>query len=211
VPLPTEPLAAPVPPPVAIVYVERIRRRRWPWVLGGLLMVTLLCCGAGGAWFAPIGAQWPAHIAVGARAGGYIKDTGIATSIVADQVTLHMDAQLPIEGAAAARLTDPAHAGRYILFLGATRLITDPAGELNAAIASSRTSMGLTEVTPYDPGRLGGEVRCAHGRDNRDTAIVVCAWIDHGSEAVAAFYGSWSLDESATAFEAIRADVLTRH
>jgi hypothetical protein len=214
--LPTEPIGQPWPvdagyPGPQIVYVEAPRRRRWPWVVGILAGITVLCCGIAGAWWQPIGAQWPAHLSVGAQAGGLNKDNSVATAIIADQVTLHMDAELPIEGSVAAKLDDPAHHGRYVLLLGATRLIIDPGGELNQTIDASRSSMQLSAVTVEDPGPLGGDLRCAHARDGQGTSIQACVWIDHGSEAVALFYGSWSLDEAAATLRAIRADVLTRH
>jgi hypothetical protein len=220
--LPNDPWMATAPvgqyPPVdpgypapQVVYVQVPRKRRWPWVVGILVGITVLCCGAVGAWWQPIGAQWPAHLSVGAQAGGLVKDNSIATAIIADQLTLHMDAELKIEGSVAAKLDDPDHVGRYVLLLGATRLIVDPEGELNQAINDSRSTMDLSAVAVEDPGPLGGFLRCAHARDGQGTLIQACVWIDHGSEAVALFYGSWSLDEAAATLRAIRADVLTRH
>jgi hypothetical protein len=202
------PMAPNAPPQV--VYVERRRRRKWPWVVGTLVVLLLACCGIGAAVFAPIGKQWPAHVAVGGTAGGFTKDTGVVASVVADQVAQRMKAQLPVEGAFAAKLDDPHNANRWVLLIGATRLIMDPSSELNAAIKQSTKSMQLTGVHKVAAGALGGEMRCARGRDDHNTAITVCAWIDHGSEAVGLFYGKWSVDAAAAEFRAIRSDVLTR-
>ena len=199
-----------IPPPPQVVYVERRRRRKWPWVLGVLSVLTLGCCGVGAAIFAPIKGQWPAHIAVRGTAGGMTKDTGVVASLVADQVAQRMKASLPVEGAFAAKLDDPANSSRWVLLIGATRLIMDPSGEMKTAINQSAKSMRLTGVREVDAGPMGGDMRCAKGRDDHNTPITVCAWIDHGSEAVGLFYGKWSIDAAAEKFRAIRADVLTR-
>ena len=193
-----------------VVYVERRRRRKWPWVVGALAVVVIACCGVGGAVLAPIGDQWPAHVAIGGTAGGLTKDTNVVASVIADQVAYRMKAELPVEGAFTAKLNDPANGGRWVLLIGATRLIFHPGGELDEAIKQSTKSLQLTGVHTEDPGPLGGQIRCAKGRDDRNTPITVCAWIDHGSEAVGLFYGRWSVDGAAAEFRSIRADVLTR-
>jgi hypothetical protein len=193
-----------------IVYVERRRRRKWPWLVAAFAL-CLVCCGACGALVAPITAQWPAHVSIGSQAGGLQKDAGIAATLIAGEVSQQIRTNISVEGSFAAKLDDPRDKSRWVLFLGATRMILDPGSEMDSAIKSSRNSLQLTDVATYEPGPMGGQLRCGKGRDDHDTRIAVCAWIDHGSEAIGFFYGSWPVNAAAAEMRAIRSDVLSRH
>src|SRR5262249_15356415 len=79
---PVDPWAgsAPVVPPGTtvepyVIMVDRPRKRRWPWVVGGLAAVMLLCCGIGAAVWAPIAKEYPAHLQLGQSAAGYERVT----------------------------------------------------------------------------------------------------------------------------------------
>lgn len=69
--------AAPVPPPEPeprVVYAERPRRRRWPWVLGVLTALSLGCCGVLAAVTAPMREQWPVRAQIGGEVAGLVRD-----------------------------------------------------------------------------------------------------------------------------------------
>jgi hypothetical protein len=193
-----------------VIYVERPRRRKWPWLVG-ILALGLICCGACGALVAPVTEQWPEHVSIGAVAGGFKKDTGLAATLIAGEVAAQIRANIPVEGSFAAKLDDPHDKSRWVLLMGATRMIINPGDELDSAIRQSTKPLQLIDVSGFDPGPYGGQLRCGKGRDDHNTPIAVCAWIDHGSEAVGFFYGKWSTSGAAAEMRAIRGDILTRH
>jgi hypothetical protein len=195
------------PGPAYVVYVERPRRRRWPWTLTTAALLGALCCGAGAVLTAPIWEQYPATVSVGESVAGLQQVHSAEIDARAHEMVLSLRAEQGADQAFAAMLADPADSERQVIIVGGTRFILDPGRELDNAIRGQNTH--VTDIVPYDPGVLGGELRCGSGQDN-GAPIVVCAWIDHGSVGLGLFYGGREPAESAQLFSAIRAEILHR-
>jgi hypothetical protein len=195
-------------PPVRVVYVERRRRPRWPWVVGTLSVLFVACGVLGVAVTAPILAEHPATVTIpeATVAGFTVAHTSEYDTQTAD-LERRIRQEQKVDNAFARVLVDPRSAARPVFFFGATRLILDPDGELTKAM---RELTNATDATAYNPGRLGGKLRCANVKGDDGGRAVACAWIDHGSVGVTVCPGGRSMDDCAAALGRIRAEVLTR-
>ena len=77
-------------------------------------------------------------------------------------MVLSLRADQGADQAFAAVLADPADSERQVIIVGGTRFILDPARELDNAIREQ--GKHITEIVAYDPGAMGGELRCGDGR-----------------------------------------------
>jgi hypothetical protein len=163
------PAQRPLPPPR--------RRRRWPRNLAVLTLLGVVCCCGVPAYFA-----WPA--------AGQYPVTAVLPDAVADLNLRDDRAARRAADALAAELNDAsAFAGVYsdgngkrVTVFGVTGLRLTPEQDVQAQIEHLRTEYDLRDVQPYDLGVTGVHERCGVGR--RDgSAVVVCAWADHGSLA----------------------------
>jgi len=103
---------------------------------------------------------------------------------------------------------DPNANDRNAYVFGGTLLVWDPAGTMRQAIQDAGTS--ISDVTSLDAGSMGGELKCANGKDDKRKAIVICAWVDHGSVGIGVFYGGRSMLDSAAFLRALRAAIIIR-
>ncbi|WP_117210077.1 hypothetical protein [Allorhizocola rhizosphaerae] len=187
-----------------IVFVERPRKRKWPWVLGIIGTLCVLCSGLCLAATIPLREQWPARIAaMPDELAGLRRERDPLVNLVAAAAEREIRNEQIVDDAFAAMYGDPKSKDRQVLVFGATLLILDPPGELKKAIAGAGKS--ISEVTPFDEG-----ISCANGKDDKDKPIVVCAWIDHGSMGVGLFYGARSMPASAAWLRALRNEIILR-
>ncbi|MEV4413445.1 hypothetical protein [Catellatospora sp. NPDC049609] len=194
-----------------VVYVERPRRRRWPWVLGVLTALSLGCCGVLAAVTAPMRAQYPVRAELGATVAGLVRDDSPEVRRAADELLAKIHKEQDVRDAAVAKLDDPKAPGRRpLVLIVATRFILDPGGELDRALDGvGRTR--LTDRRGYAAGPRGGHLRCGKTKDTGSgEAVVACAWIDHGSLGVGLFYGGRSMDDSAALLRRVRDAVLVK-
>lgn len=227
----TDPPTAPLPPPVdpwsgrapvpqppptgvmpQVVFVEVPRRKRWPWVLGGFGIIVLLCCGscfALNAFTAPIRAQYPAQVGPMPREfdGLRLSNDPIVRTVAAVAVE-RFRLEPYVDDAFAALYDDPKARERQMVVFGATAFVLDPAGELDKQI--KRAGDTLSGVTSYPPGVMGGRLKCANGRDDKDKPVVLCAWIDHGSVGVGMCYGRRPMDQCAALLGTLREKIIVR-
>ncbi len=190
-----------------VIFVERPRRRRWPWVVGTLALLTLVCCGAAVALTAPIRAQHPATVTIPDEVAGLRVVTGQDIDRETDRLELEIRQQFEVDEAFARVLEDPDAPERPVYLFGATRLILDPPGDLTKAM---RDIANASEIRTYDPGELGGHLRCGNHIGEDGARAVACAWIDYGSIGVGLFPGGRPMDECAALLSAIRSAVLAR-
>ena len=204
---PVVPTTSVMPDPYVIV-VERRRRRRWPWVIGGLAVLSVLCCVGALVLWAPIGREYPAYLELGDRvvAGLSRTDNPEFRQAAADMM-VEMYREHGVSDAVAAVLLDPADERRTVILIGATKLFLDPAKAMDGAIRSVGGSR-LKDLTPYP--NLGGHLTCGNAVDDKEAPVVVCAWIDHGSIGVGIYYGSWTMDECASKLRDIRVEIVRR-
>jgi hypothetical protein len=210
-PPPSQPQYGPDPgyqPQPQVIFVEVPRKRRWPWVLGIFVLLMLLCCGICTAIVAPLFGEYPSGVgAMPAQVGGLQKDTNGLTRLIEGEAVFRIRTSDFVDDAFAGNYLDPASAQRNAIFFGGTGLIWDPPGTMKAVVQGAGS---LTEVTDFKPGPLGGQLKCANGTDDQGKAVVMCAWIDHGSLGVGLFYGGRAMPESAELTRLLRAAVIIR-
>jgi hypothetical protein len=98
--------------------------------------------------------------------------------------------------------------GKRVTLFGVTGWRFTPDSDAEAEIERLADDFGFDAATPYDTGEVGVTELCATGRAN-GSAVVVCAWADHGSMA-AVLLTRRSQDESADLVGRLREAVLTR-
>jgi hypothetical protein len=205
--------SAPVAPPPGgptdpvVVYVERPRRRRWPWIVGGLATLALLCCVAGIVIWTPISREYPAHLELGDAAAGFERVRDPEIDRVAAELVLEMFREYDVDDGLAAMLSDPAEPQRRVILLAATKLFFDPDKELDQAVRGV-TDRPIRNVTDYH--HLGPNLQCADTEDDQSQAVIVCAWVDHGSIGLGIFYGAWAMDDAAVTLRDLRGAVVRR-
>jgi hypothetical protein len=190
-----------------VIVVERPRRRRWPWVLGSLAMVALVCCVGAVVVWTPIGKEYPAYLEVGDGVAGLSRVNSPDFNLASAEMVAKMYRDQHVDDAVAAVLSDPARPRRIVILVGATKLILNPSGELDKALRGV-AGASLRDVTAYD--RLGANLTCARAVDDKNQPVLVCAWMDHGSVGLGFFYGSWVMDDCATTLKTIRDAVVRR-
>ncbi|HZN74915.1 MAG TPA: hypothetical protein VFC00_25045 [Micromonosporaceae bacterium] len=185
-------------PPHWVPQPPRRRRRRFPWTLFVLTTLTALCCCGCIYWVKPFYDQYPTSVAVPpAQVAGLTRledpDTTEPLKIKA------RTERLLAENVFAEVYRDSRN--RRVTVVGATGFILDPEGDL----AGELEKLGLTGVTPVEPGPLGGHQRCGKAGDNG----AVCGWADHGSIAVATFAGR-GVQDSARLLRELRGALVQR-
>ncbi|WP_212845353.1 hypothetical protein [Catellatospora sp. IY07-71] len=188
--------------------VERPRRRRWPWVLAVLALLSFGCCGVLALVSEPIRDQYPVRAVVGTEIAGLRKDASPQMQAVESKLVADIRAQRDRAGAIGVKLDDPKAKNKPILLAVVTTLILDPTGELDQLMAKAGDGT-LRNVQAFDALPRGGELKCAH-TDSKVGEVVVCGWIDHGSLGIALFFGGRSIADSAQKFQQIRAEILVK-
>jgi len=206
---------APVVPPGSaepvepyVIVVERPRKRRWPWVVVGLAALMLVCCVGAIAVWTPISKEYPASLDVVDTAAGLNRMQDAETEAATDKLVVEMFREYDVDNGLAEIYFDPATPERRVVLLAATKLILDPAKELDNGIRGV-AGRPIDNLTNY--GHLGGHQKCADTEDDDKVSVVICAWADHGSIGLGIFYhDSWTMDACATVLRDLRAPVVRR-
>jgi hypothetical protein len=191
-----------------VIFVERRRRRRWPWFVGALASFCVICSLVGWVATGSIRDQYPAHIAIPADGVAGLR---VLTGADIDTETNKLERQIRqdqgVDEAFARVLQDPAANDQPVYLFGATKLILDPSGELDKAM---RDLANASNIQKFDPGALGGYLRCGSFVGDDAKPAVACAWIDYGSIGVAVCPGGRSMDRCKSLLGDIRAAILVR-
>ena len=203
------PMAGPLARPPAPVRPPSTRRRRWPWVLLVLGVLSVLCCCgcAGLAW--PYLRQYPTTVTLPARAAGLSRlDDADSRQVEAQLKVKLRTEQLLAEGVFAGRYAVPGDESAPVTLFGTTGFHLSPDKDLDAALSGLTDQLALTGVRTVPAGDLGGFERCGSGESD-GTAITVCGWADHGSLAIGLFPRR-DLDQGAQLLRELRAAVTHR-
>ncbi|WP_157411099.1 MULTISPECIES: hypothetical protein [Actinoplanes] len=192
----------PMPPPLSR---PRPRRRRWLRRLTtSSALALVLCCGAPLAyWQFPAVRQFPVSAVLPPSFSDLeLRDNG-------RQAAERLAEQLSAAGA-----TGDAFAGVYgdgngkrVTLFGVTGWRFTPGSDVEEQLASLSGDLKLKNIVVYDSGDAGVHESCGIGRLD-GSAVVVCAWADHGSMATAVLTRR-SIDESAELVARLRTEVLT--
>ena len=213
---PVDPWAgrAPVVPPGStepvepyVIVVERPRKRRWPWVVGSLAALMLVCCIGAIAVWTPISKEYPASLEVVDTAAGLDRVSDAETEAATDKLVVEMFREYDVDNGLAQIYADPTAQERRVILLAATKLILDPGKEIDNGIRGV-AGRPIHNVTNY--GHLGGHQKCADTEDDKKVPVVICAWADYGSIGLGIYYGPWTMDACATVLRDLRAAVLRR-
>src|SRR2546421_4670385 len=141
-----------------------------------------------------------------ASVAGLTLDTSDDAQQTADYLRTAVAAKINLDNPIGAVYRDPADRDRDVLLFGGTRLLINPAKDLDQAFSLLNDSSGaVTGVQDVPAGPLGGVMRC--GTSTGDGGpMVVCGWADRGSLAVGLFPGR-TLDEAATLLRALRTGI----
>lgn len=121
------------------------------------------------------------------RVAGLTRNTGTEAAQAAEYLKEAMLAEVDVKDPVAAVYTD--QAGRSVFFFGGTASTWSPGRQLDAVFAGvTDRDGGVAQLAGYDPGPLGGVLRCGTTPTGDDgQRMTVCGWSDHGSVAVALF------------------------
>jgi hypothetical protein len=184
------------------------RRRRWGRRLALLsLFGVFCCCGLPFAYFQfPAARQYPVSAELPSSFGDLqLRDDGgskQAAERLADQLrTVNASADDVFAGV----YTD--NRGKRVTVFGVTGWRFSPGKDVEAQVDRMAGEFDLTGVQTFDVGVTGVHERCGAGRVDR-TAVVICAWADHGSLATVLLTRR-SVSDSADLVTQLRDEVLT--
>ncbi len=176
---------------------------------GSLAVLVLLCCGAG--YF--FGGR---DIINEGNASLSTPDTvaGLKKSDAPEQQSLVETLKGSESGwddTIGAVYQDPKDPQKLVLLTGGTKLLLQPGSQLKSEFDDAEGTGGihLNDVKEFDPGKLGGVVRCGTAKEESST-ITFCGWADHGSLVIGVFFER-SADESAALLRQIREEILVRN
>jgi hypothetical protein len=175
-----------------------------------VVAVALLgCCGIGTAVAAPFLGEYPATVAAPSRVAGLDQVRNAEVDRIGQQLADELKKNSAIDNAVAGLYAPGGDQGHAVLVVGATGLIFSPRNEVDNALRSMGDGgIPVTGVKDYDPGALGGTVRCGTG-SIRTVSLSICGWADHGSVGVGIFYDR-PLADSADLFLRIREGMVKR-
>lgn len=203
------PMPWPQQPVVFYPPALRPRRRRWPWVLGTFVLITVLCCGCCLAWLRPYAEQYPATATLPAQAAGLAKrDDATAAATTTTLEAMVRSRYWLAEDTFAAVYAEPGTGRRQVIIFGTTLLLLDPEKDLRIRFTEMTGEMNLTDIRTVDAGPAGGHQRCADGQRDGEP-VAVCGWADHGSIAIGIF-SERTVEESAELLRQLRAEIITR-
>jgi len=192
-----------------VIFVEVQRKRRWPWLLGIFALLMVLCCGLCGVIVSPLFGQYPSTVAATpADVGGLERDDNWVVQLLAAEANFHLQASPYVDGSFVNRFKDPKSTDRGVIAFGGTGLIWDPEKALADTVKGA--GQNLWDVVSFPPGKMGGLLKCGDGKDDKGQAVVMCAWIDHGSMGIGVFYGKRSKQDSARFMRDLREAVIIR-
>ncbi|MFV2100201.1 hypothetical protein [Micromonospora sp. LOL_024] len=114
----------------------------------------------------------------------------------ADEMVREIQATVQNEtSAVGAFYGDPAQED-LVMIVGASGLMSDPKQELDEAVAGLSAQLALTDMSPVEPGPLGGEARCGDGRQE-SLPLGICVWADRGSVGTVVMFFSSRADVAA--------------
>ena len=194
------PPAGPPPPPR--------RRRRWPRRLFLFTLLSAACCCGIPAYFAwPAAQQYP----VSAILPGEVADLSLRDDASSKRAAERLSEQLRDSNLAGQEVFAGVYSdgnGKRVTIFGTTGLRLTPKQDVEAELSHLASDYGITDVESYDLGETGAHERCGVGRSG-GSAVVVCAWADHGSLATVLLTRR-NVSESAELVGVLRTAVLTR-
>ncbi|QOC92912.1 hypothetical protein [Micromonospora craniellae] len=199
--------AFPTPPPPKKSSAGKI-------VLIVLAVLLVLCVGGGAVvWFVvrdTVGEAVDAsrtRVVAPETLAGRPKVTDPELQQLSDSMVRELKSSIQNEtGAVGAFYGDPSQES-LVMIVAVSGLMADPKKELDEAVQAISTELAVSNMTPVEPGPLGGEARCGDGR--ADVALGICVWSNRGSLGMIVMYFS-SRADAAAEFVTIRGQIEQR-
>jgi len=138
-----------------------------------------------------------------ATAAGLTLDNSDGAQQTAEYLRSAVAAKIGLDDSVGAVYRDPADKNRDVLLFGGTRLLINPAKDLDQAFSLLNDSSGaVTGLRDVPAGPLGGVLKCGTSTGDGGS-MVTCGWADRGSLAVALFPGR-TVDEAAKLLRDLR-------
>ncbi|GID93254.1 hypothetical protein ACFQFC_17195 [Amorphoplanes digitatis] len=184
------------------------RKRRWPRRLFLFTLVSLVCCcGVPGYLAWPAASQYPVTADLPASIADLdLREDGASRRAV-ERLTEELRGTSLVQGDVFAGIYADGK-GKKVTVFGTTGLRLTPQEDVEAEIAHLADGYRIKDIEPYDLGETGLHERCGVGRKG-GSAVVVCAWADHGSLGTVMFTRR-SVAESAELTGLVRSSVLVR-
>ncbi|GGN86958.1 hypothetical protein GCM10010112_69080 [Actinoplanes lobatus] len=198
--IPVQPRPPATPPPWAGRPLPRPRKRRRLRRLVLLVIIGL----ALGYWLVPGARQYP----VTAVLPDSFADLRLRDTAAGQRAAQRLADELQSAGSGGDSFAGIYADGRgkRVTVFGVTGFRLTPGSDVEAQLARLSDSLRLKDVQPFDLGVFGAHQWCGTGR-LEDTAVVACAWADHGSLATVLLTRR-SLEESAELVSGLRDTVL---
>ncbi|MBO3738244.1 hypothetical protein [Actinoplanes flavus] len=198
--IPVQPRPPATPPPWAARPLPRPRRRRRLRRVVLLVVIGL----ALGYWLVPGARQYP----VTAALPDSFADLKLRDTAAGQRAAQRLADELQSAGSGGDSFAGIYADGRgkRVTVFGVTGFRLTPGSDVEAQLARLSDSLRLRDVQPFDLGVFGAYQLCGTGR-LEDTAVVACAWADHGSLATVLLTRR-SLEESAELVSSLRDTVL---
>jgi hypothetical protein len=194
-------------PDASLVWLPQPRRtgRR---ALRAVLLVLLGLAGVAVVLGAPVLREYPATLSQPDSVAGMPRLTDATHRALVDGMRTRIAASVPLRSVVTAFYAPDADPAREVLVVAGTRLVLDPGTQLDDAFRDLvLAGHPVVDVTPVDPGFLGGVARCAAAQTG---AMAICGWVDHGSAGLVIGYGR-GVPATADLLRAIRPEILHRH
>ncbi|MFI7078187.1 hypothetical protein ACIBO1_12950 [Micromonospora sp. NPDC049903] len=183
-------------------------------VLIVLAVLMVLCVGGGAVvWFVVRDTVGEAVDATRTRVvapetlAGRPKVTEPELQQLSDSMVRELKASIDNETSAVGAFYGDPSQENLVMIVAVSGLMADPKKELDEAVQAISTELTVSNMTPVEPGPLGGEARCGDGR--ADVALGICVWADRGSVGMIVMFWS-SRNDAASEFLTIRGQVEQR-
>ncbi|GIF00250.1 hypothetical protein [Paractinoplanes rishiriensis] len=184
------------------------KRRRWGRRFALLSLFGLVCCCGGPiAWFQfPAARQHPVSATLPQTFADLNRRDDNASQRAVERLADELRAtDAGTDGAFAGVYGD--NRGKRVTLFGVTGFRFNPGTDARTQLETLSSDLKLSGVQKFDLGELGAHEFCGIGRVD-GTAVVVCAWADHGSMATVLLTRR-SLDDSAELVGRLRDAVLS--
>ena len=183
------------------------RRRRGRKLLTFALITGVLCCGVPAYFAWPAAHQYP----VTADLPAQVKDLSLRDDSTSQRALDKLTRQLQDSNLAGQRVFGGVYAdgnGKRVTVFGTTGLRVTPKQDVEAELSHLTGTYDIGDVESFDLGETGAHERCGVGRAG-GSAVVICAWADHGSLATVLLTRR-NVSESAQLVADLRSEVLSR-
>jgi hypothetical protein len=184
---------------------RRISRRILFSILAGVVVVLAIVIGVSWHFFN----QQSVSLRPPTAVAGFTLDDSADAKQTAEYLRTAVAAKMSLDDSVGAVYRDPASKGHDVLFFGGTRLLLNPAKELDQALGLLNDTSGeVTGLHEVPAGPLGGVMKC--GTSTGDGGpMAVCGWADRDSLAMALFPGR-TVDQAAALFRDLRTAIEKR-